>query len=351
LFNKYLSKKHRFYLIVVLIIIIIIFTACSKEKNTSQKEKLKIGISMISLDTDTNRLIKEGILDNHENIELYWKTAEKDKEKQNRDIEDLLKKNLDVMIVQMVDPRSSKIIKKITDKKIPVVAMDRLPVNIKTDAFVSFDYFQAGILQMKYIADQIEHKGNILILNKDKKLNTSLDTHEGIQTILKEEKNIKLIAEEYIDNMSKELTKNTLGKHLNSDNKIDAIITMNSDMTISVVSMLEKKNLNKKIVSIGCCASKEVTRAIIEEKLNSSIDKMPYLMGLYSIKIAKLITEKKDWNFDQIIKNGEYKIPVKIVPVLLIDKYNIPRLTERYKELKSLIKTQPSIKVKPKHEE
>ncbi|AZO93607.1 substrate-binding domain-containing protein [Halocella sp. SP3-1] len=327
-------------LLYCLIIMIILLSACDREMSSPVPTKITIGVSMASMKEDVFHFMKEAMYDNKEsnNTEIIWKDAKKDQDKQNKDVDELIRKKVDGIIINPVDSqKSASLVKKIKQANIPVIALDRLIYNVKLDAYIEANNFEVGILQANYLVEQLKHKGKIMILKGDKSNNTAYEITQGNKEIFKKEANITIVAETWHEGWSPELAEKTVRSILNKHPDIKGIIANNSNMIMAAVKVLKEKNLTDKIITIGADANKEACLAIARGEHDADVDKMPYIQGLTAFKITTLILRGRPWLFDTKIKNGDYIISTKITPVDLIDKYNIVNLEERWPELKKLI--------------
>lgn len=298
------------------------------------KKTIKIGVSMATMNEDVYEIMKKAVLDykKSEKANIIWENSGNSIEKQRKNINKLIKEKVDVIILHSVSTSGEglKIVEEINKTNIPIVALDRLPNNAHVDAYISADNFKAGQLQARYLLDQMNKKGNIVILKGDKYTNVTQNITKGNKTELKKTKDVKIIEEKFHNNWSKELAKETIKKILEEHQNIKGILANNDTLALGAVEILKEENLNKKVIVVGADASKEASLAIAKEELNATIDKMPYTLGKNALKVASFIARGEDWNWDRTIKSGQHKIRLVISPVKLVDKYNINTLEDRW---------------------
>jgi ABC-type sugar transport system substrate-binding protein len=296
-----------------------------------------IGVSIANMKEDVYKVMKEAIMEykTEINADIIWKDANNDIRQQEEDIKSLIEQKVDIIIFHAVrtDEPGKEIVRLINKLNIPIVALDRLPKDSKVDAYISADNFRAGQLQARYLSDQIDKKGNIIILKGDKNTNVTDNITVGNKSELKKNKDIEVIKEEFHHNWSRELAKETTNEILKENEEINGIIANNDKLALGAIDALEENNKSGKIIVVGSDASKEASIAVAKEKLDATIDKMPYTMGKKALMVASFILRGTDWNWDRTIKNGEYNIKLIISPVKLIDKYNIETLEERWGKL------------------
>ncbi|WP_018249395.1 substrate-binding domain-containing protein [Orenia marismortui] len=301
------------------------------------KKEIKVGVSMATMKEDVYEIMKKSIFENRdeEKIKIIWKNANNNLEQQEKDIKSLITDNVDIIIFHAVDTseKGAKLVNFINKSNIPVVALDRLTQNVKVDAYISADNFKAGQLQARYLIDQLDKTGNIIILKGDKNTNVSKSITKGNMSELKKYMGINIVKDKFHEKWSKELSKKTIKSIIDLNKDFEGILANNDQLALGAIEILKKEKINKKMIVVGADASKEGAIAVAKEKLNATIDKMPYALAKNAIKVATFIARGEDWNWDRTIKNGEHNIKLVISPVKLIDKYNINSLEERWGRL------------------
>jgi D-xylose transport system substrate-binding protein len=166
--------------------------------------------------------------------------------KQLADVEDLIAKGANVLIVLAMNNEAIlPAIKKATDEGIPVIAYDRL-IESPNVLYISFDNIGVGRMMAKAI-ENVKPAGNYAFIKGDKGDANADFLFSGIMEVLKPAMNagkIKDVGESYTDawkpdNAQKEmeqiLTKN--------NNKVDAVVAENDGMAGGVVAALAAQGL------------------------------------------------------------------------------------------------------------
>jgi len=109
---------------------------------------------------DIDELKKQGLIKNY-----YETNANDDPVKQIADIEDLVTKGIDLLIVSAATAEAlTPVVEKVMDKGIPVITVDR---NISSDKYVTYveaSSTEMGKLQAQWLAVTLGGKGNIVCL-------------------------------------------------------------------------------------------------------------------------------------------------------------------------------------------
>lgn len=337
-----LNSNYIKYLSVILILLFL-YTACERNNKVRKiPEKIIIGVSIASMKEDVFKIMKEAMLDmrEQENIEIIWLDANEKKENQKENIEKLIKEKVDIIIINPINCKEiAELMKKIKSAKIPVLAMDKLIKNVKLDAYITVDNFRAGIEQARYLTEQIDEQGKILILKGDKNDNISHEITAGNKDVLRKSLLIDIVAEEWHNGWSPELAKDTVKKTLENHPDLKGILANNSTMAMAAVKVLKEKKILDKVITIGVDGSKEACLSIAKNEHDADIDNMPHVLSLTALKTAIFIVRNEAWDYDKTIKNGEFDLPVIVTPIMLIDKYNLVIMRDRWPELNEYIKT------------
>ncbi len=166
--------------------------------------------------------------------------------KQLADVEDLIAKGADVLLVLAMDNEAIlPAVKKATDEGIPVIAYDRL-IESPNVLYITFDNIGVGRTMAKVI-EKAKPAGNYAFIKGDKGDPNADFLFSGITEVLKPAMTagkIKNVGESYTDgwkpdnaqkNMEQILTKN--------NNKVDAVVCENDGMGGGVVAALAAQGM------------------------------------------------------------------------------------------------------------
>lgn len=175
-------------------------------------------------------LIKETIILN----------ADSDVNKQIADIEDLLAKGVDALII---DPQSPTALVPIVEKAyqtgIPVIIVND---NIETDqytAFVSVDHFDFGKKGAEWLVEAMGGKGNLVILDGVAGMGVAIGRYEGAMSVISQYPEIKVVAREYTS-WSYDQSKIAMQNVLAAQPQIDGIWSTGGDSTLGAVEAFQE---------------------------------------------------------------------------------------------------------------
>ena len=180
----------------------------------------------------------EAFLNSNPQVEKYYiYNADNDVNKQISDIEDLIAKGVDMLILQPISAESvAAVVEEAYEAGIVVVDCTS-PLAPATDEYsvsvVAKDY-DFGYTGMKWLCEQIGGKGNVICLDGMAGLSSAVLRMEGAQDALKEYPDVKIIASEYANwdyATAKPIVENMLATY----DQIDAVWSSGGDMTSAAI--------------------------------------------------------------------------------------------------------------------
>ena len=168
-----------------------LFVSCSQDKD------ILIGVSQCSEDIwryKQNHELKIGCYA-HSDVKLEIASAEDDDMKQIEQIENFIKKKVDLLIVapNSVVPLSS-VIDKAYDSGIPVIYFDRKTNSNKYTAFMGADNYEIGYTMGNLIANRMGGKGTLVEIRGLKGSSPAMDRHRGFAKALAKFPKINVIS-------------------------------------------------------------------------------------------------------------------------------------------------------------
>ncbi|MDV4151727.1 galactose ABC transporter substrate-binding protein [Clostridium sp. AL.422] len=274
--------------ILISIMVIIAFDYKSKAI-VLYKYPINFGVLLYKEDDEYIRSVKNELLKienaNKDTVKFEFYDAKDSQELQNSQIDELINKNVDVILLNLVDINKSKVaIDKIKASNIPVLFFNREPKTLEwiksynKALYIGTEACEAGNIQASMILEEIKQQ-----IIRDANQNGSLDTiilngeAENIEAQLRSEcairalneNNIRtnIIANEYC-NWEKECAMMKIDElFLKYGNTIDLIIANNDSMAIGAIMALQKYGYNtgdkeKYIPVVGVDGTDEAKNAI-----------------------------------------------------------------------------------------
>ncbi|WP_295960194.1 sugar ABC transporter substrate-binding protein [Rhodoferax sp.] len=206
----------------------------------------KVGLAMAQLDTFLT-ILKDGVVDagKKTGATVQVEDAQNDVGKQLSQIQNLIAQKVDAIIVNPVDTDvTPKITKMVTDAKIPLVYVNRKPVDFAKlpagVAFVASDEVVSGTLQTQEVCRLLKGKGDIVVLMGELSNEAARTRTKDIEDVLATPacSGIKILDKregKWDRTQGQDITTNWLSTGL----KFDAIIANNDEMAIGAINALK----------------------------------------------------------------------------------------------------------------
>ena len=252
-------KPHKggFLCYAVILLIASLLASCSDSRKT-----YVIGVSQCSEDSWRKKLVSELKQSTyfHDDISLEIRTADDDIEQQRQQIEELVDRNVDLLIVSPQKAESlSESIKKATDKRIPVILFDRKSDIDNYTAFMGADNYAIGKMLAEYVAGQLGGQGNIIEIAGEHGSSPAEERHRGFCDGIAKWPGLKIVG--YGEGDWKQVSgekcmEKILGEY---DGGIDCVFGANDRITLGARNAIERyKQLHKdwqvvpgKIIFVG----------------------------------------------------------------------------------------------------
>lgn len=323
--------------VIISLILLLIIGGCGKKPQKKPGggggKQLKIGASMATLEGDGystfQKTVDKGA--KKEKAKVTWKDAKNDPLEQAVNVDELIKAKVKAVIFHAVDPtQSSKLVKKLIQGKIKVLALERLPLNVQLDGFVVPDFRRAGELQGDYLVTS-GVKGSVLVLSPSKEETSSTDLWEGFQSEIAGQgiTPIRVIipAIARVDTATDRVT-----AALKANTGVKAIVAQSGTITDALMAAMKEQPGSDKIVTVGIGAGKAAATAMAMKKHDAEVDTRPDFMGDQALKAIMLLAKGKTLEYDNLVRNDNIDVPTRVIPVRLITRDNLYLLEERWKK-------------------
>jgi ribose transport system substrate-binding protein len=320
-----MKKNAKSLVLLVLMFVLALMSACSNANESSSDSteqensnaKLKIGLTVGTLANPFFVAMGKGAEEAGKELgaEVLVESAEYDLAKQTSQIENFITKKVDVILLNAVDTKGiAAAVQQAKDAGIPVIAVD---TNAEggVDATVTSDNYQAGQLAGEYVVEQLNGKGNIVIIDGPP-VSAVTDRIQGFEDVIKDS-GIKVVAKQNGEgNREKALSVMESILQANPSGSIDAVFAINDPEAIGVEIAQEQAGRKDEFFIVGVDGAPEVAEAMAKE--GSSI------MGTSAQSPSEMV--KKAVEIGMKVKNGEeveelIKVPVELVTQETLDSY------------------------------
>lgn len=312
---------------IIVLVLAVSFSGCS----SLEKKKLKIGFSM---DTYTQeRWQKDGDFFKQKVEELGGEVimfyANGNEQLQNEQVETILSKGVDVLVIVPHNSKSAALaVKAAHDKGVKVISYDRMINDCELDLYVSFDNVKVGEMQAQYVLNLVP-KGNYLLIGGAPTDQNSFMIRKGQMNILQpaiDKGDIKIISDQYAKEwLPYQALKHTENALSTTNNKINAILTANDGLASGAIQSLTEKELVGIPVS-GMDAELTAIQRIIDGSqcmtVYKSISNIAAAAAEAAVAIAKKETPK---GINSKVNNGKVDLPAILLEPVIVDKGNIEK--------------------------
>lgn len=292
--------------------------------------KIKIGFSMATLKEERWQRDKAEFEAHCSKlgIECVVTVANSNAQRQANDVDNLLTKGIDVLVIAPHDAtQSASMVEKAKAQGVPVISYDRLINSDKIDLYISHQVPVIGRKMVEYAVDKVPKGNYVLVYGASTDNNAIIMKKEQNEFLKKyvDRGDIKIVADQHADDWKADealkIVENALTQ--NAD-KIDAVIASNDGTASGVVAALEKAGLTGKVLVTGQDAEKAALQRIAKGEQTMTVYKpiRPLASGAVeaAIRLAKgEPVETKPFMNDAIGK----EIPAVLLEVIVVDKNNL----------------------------
>lgn len=285
-------RLNKVFAVCMIAVLAIAVAACGNNNNnakesspakSSEGKKITIGMSFPAADHGWLGAIISNAEDEAkaQGVE-YLVTTAADPNKQTNDIEDLISKKVDAIVMLPVESEAlTPVAEKVKAANIPLIIVDRELTSDNFTAVVKGDNTGIGRSAGKYLADLLGGKGDIVEIIGVPATVTTMRS-DGFREVLKDHPDMKIIVSQAGD-FQKEKSLNVMQNILQANPHIDAVYTHDDEMALGVLQAInEAKRTDIKVVT-GAGGNKDVYKLIKE---GNSLIKATFIYSPLMVKDA-----------------------------------------------------------------
>ncbi|MEQ8154556.1 MAG: substrate-binding domain-containing protein [Clostridiaceae bacterium] len=248
--------------------------------------------------------------------------ADNDAAKQEKQVEDLISKGVNVLIIAPVDSYSTQaIVEKAHNAGIKVIAYDRLINNSDVDLYVSYNNMRIGELQARYLIEAAP-LGNYILLSGDPKDNNSKLLKDGAMEYLRPlvlNRDIKIVTDKEVVNWDPNVAYKIVEDSLKENkNNINAILAPNDGIAGASINALQTQGLAGKVPVTGQDAELAAVRRVVKGFQLITILKDTRELGKAAVESAIKFVRGQPVDVNGYVNNGKGEIPsILFTPVVV----------------------------------
>lgn len=296
-------RKFSVFIALSLSILLIAVTGCGtagNQQSTPTAKKVVIGFSQVTLDSPFYVALMDAAKAEAaaKGAELVYADAQNNIEKQNKDIQDLITKGINVLILNPANPTAvNPSLAAAKNANIPVVAVDR-PTETKVSTFVGRDNKAMGELAGKQavalLGGEGKAKGKIIEIQGDAGGKVMMDRRDGFHLAVDKEPGIKVIQGPYCDYTRSKAVK-AFQDLLQANPDVSLVYAHNDDMALGALQVLEQNGLVGKVKIVGIDGLMEAVKAISSGKYDATVLNDPQVLGKTVVDTALGVLNKQTY--------------------------------------------------------
>ncbi len=299
--------------------------------NKDPNRKIKIGFSMATVKEERWQRDREAFEAHCKkmNADCEITVADNSKEKQVNDVDNLLTKKVDVLVIAPDDAtQAASMVEKAKAQNVPVISYDRLINSDKIDLYISHQVPVIGKKMAEYALQKVP-KGNYVMVYGDSTDNNSLIMKKAQMEVLQpavDRKDIDIKVQLHAKGWSKEealkIVENALTQH---NNNIQAIVASNDGTAGGAVEALTTQGLLGKVLVTGQDAQIDALQRIAEGKQTMTIYKAIIPLANAAVEAAIKLAKKESLADAKPFRNDTLgkDVPSILLEVMTVDKDNL----------------------------
>jgi ribose transport system substrate-binding protein len=276
---------------------------------SAAQQKLVFGASISTQVNPFYVAMANGVKDEAQKlgIQAFVLNAEDKLEKQISDVEDLIQKKIQILLINATQDGAAAVIGKAAKAGIAVITLQRGIPSPAVTSHIGTDNIVIGRLGAQWIIDKLGGKGNVVVLEGIPGAASSEDRKKGAAEVFPKNPDIKVVAQQ-TGEYDRVKALHVMENILQAQPKIDAVYCFNDEMAMGALAAV-KAAKRPGIMITGMDANKDAVEAVKKGELTMTIALPPYDIGRLGVVYGR-------W-----LKTGEMSVPVRsVMPVSFITK-------------------------------
>lgn len=237
-------------------------------------------------------------------VKLITVDAGDDAAKQTSDVEDLISKNVSVLIVNPVDSDAiAPAVKDAVEKGLKVISVDRVVNGVDVDCQIASDNVAGAEMATEYLAELVGEGAKVAELQGVPGASATIDRGEGFHNVADEKLDVVL---SQTANFNRAEGMSVMENILQSASDVKGVFAHNDEMALGALEAVSGKDVQV----VGFDATDDAVAAVKDGKMAATVAQQPDKMGETAVNTAISLISGED---------VEKEIPVEVT---LITKEN-----------------------------
>lgn len=206
--------------------------------------------------------------------------------KQISDIEDLIQRKVDLIIINPTDSAAVvPAIEAANRARIPVITVDRAASGGTVVVHIASDNVAGGRMAADFIAQALKGRGKVAMLVGIPGTSAARDRGEGFESQLKKYPGIQLVAKQTA-NFNRAEGMKVMENILQAHPDINAVFAQNDEMALGAIEAIKAAKKLGQIIVVGFDAIPDAIKAVERGEMAATIAQQPALMGSLAVEKA-----------------------------------------------------------------
>ena len=311
-----------------LVLSVLIGLALSRGGAEKRSDKVRIGLSLDTLKEERWQRDRDRFVQKAEQLgaEVAVQAANGDDQKQIQDVEALITRGVDVLVIVPHDGKAmAKAVESAKKAGIPVISYDRLIRDSDVDVYLSFDNVKVGELQAQYLADKLKgRKARIVRIYGSKTDNNAALFKQGQDNVLQPliaSGAIEVIHEDWAADWKLENAKKIVNAAITANGKqIDAVLASNDGTAGGAIQALIEEGLAGQVLVTGQDAELSACQRIMRGQQAMTVYKPLSILADRAAEVAVSIGKRQVIVANGSVDNGFKQVPSVLEKIYAADK-------------------------------
>lgn len=231
----------------------------------------------------------------HPNVEFIFMDGQKNAAKQIADVEDLIARQVDlIIIVEHAHGSTTNTLKKAKARGIPIVCVDRALSDPElADSNILGNDFEMGKICAEYLAEKLGGKGKIVVIQAPEGVIVGEKRREGFYSVVDQYPDMEVITQQ-VGNWQRSVAYTVMENILQGFKEIDGFYADNDEMALGALKAIKEAGRQDEIIVTGVDGEKAALESIKEGGMAFSAKKVLELPLALDVALA-------------ILEGGEYE--------------------------------------------
>lgn len=278
--------------------LLILTTGCSleppgwaKPKTGGDLKHIKIGLSVSTLNNPFFLSLKDGVVAEAKKhgMETIVVDAQNDSAKQSNDVDDLMQKGVNVLLINPTDSAAiSTVVQSANSLGIPVITLDRSADKGDVKALVASDNVKGGRMAAEFIEKTVGKGAKVVELEGVAGASATRERGKGFHEVA--DKDLNVVAKQTADfDRTKGL--NVMENLLQAHPEVQAVFAHNDEMALGAIEAIQSSGKN--IPVVGFDGNEDALKSIKDGKLTATVAQQPDLIGQMAVQAAYDVLQGK----------------------------------------------------------